>query len=170
MDDAITSVIQERLLLGRMSYTGCAVTVAGVLVLLSVFWASLDKSFGILGVASIFGTLGAFMSMAVALRRRAVSPDHRWRPNFFDAGLRTLVGLLSAVVILVLMRSALNPGIKIGSFDPGALKEPSIYTIAIIGFLAGFFERLLPDFLKPFDPDNTGQSGSSSRPATAEPH
>jgi hypothetical protein len=90
------------------------------------------------------GAVGAFFSIALAIRKRTVLPDLLRMSNVMDATLRVVIGVIAAAVLMVLVKSELvsfNFGGR-SSGDEGPL------FVLLFGFLAGFSERLVPDLLE----------------------
>ena len=79
--------------------------------------------------------------------------------NVADGALRILVGVISAGVLVLLMATDIVPKLQVGG---GALTGDSATweTILLVGFIAGFLERLLPDIL-------SARRESESRPDNA---
>jgi hypothetical protein len=70
---------------------------------------------------------------------------HR-RDNLADATLRILIGIVAAGVLILMLSTNLLPGFKIG--DAGISgTEITWQTVLVVGFVAGFLERLVPDLL-----------------------
>jgi hypothetical protein len=153
-----TDLIEERKSWARVLYVLYAAAAVGTIAVLSaaISWLFLAKSCmpnGLwLGLAS--GALGAFFSIAQAIRSRSVLTDLQMSGNIADAILRILVGSISAVVLIGLLLSQLI-GVQINGTNFG-LGDPSVgcifgiwnIKIMLAGFVAGFLERLVPDLLQ----------------------
>jgi hypothetical protein len=93
--------------------------------------------------AAAAGTIGGFFSIAIALRSRTVLTDLHFRDNAADAALRVVIGLIAAALLICLVKT------KAASIAVGDTGSPGYDTLnpLIVGFLAGFSERLIPDLL-----------------------
>ncbi|HZF93960.1 MAG TPA: hypothetical protein VEZ20_03710 [Allosphingosinicella sp.] len=90
------------------------------------------------------GTLGAFFSIAVGMRSRTVLVDIQKWDNRRDAILRVLVGTIGGAVLICMLLTGLVTVLGLSLTEgpgDGALKA------LVIGFLAGFSERAVPDIL-----------------------
>lgn len=90
------------------------------------------------------GTLGAFFSIAVGMRSRTVLVDIQKWDNRRDAILRVLVGTIGGSILICLLLTEVVTVLGLELTKPpglGALKA------LVIGFLAGFSERAVPDIL-----------------------
>jgi hypothetical protein len=139
----------ERARRGRIQYLLCGLaTAAAFLVLLGVGYAGVTfaEPANNLWLAAIGGTIGAVFSMSIAIRSRAVAFDLDRNANIADGALRILVGVVSAGVLVLLMATDIVPKLQVGG---GALtgEAATWQTILLVGFIAGFLERLLPDIL-----------------------
>ena len=96
------------------------------------------------------GVVGSFFSVATGLRNRTVLTDLRWHDNISDALLRMLVGVISAILLITILNSdtiaiqvqALSNASSSAGGPPERWMPPFV-----IGVLAGFLERLVPDLL-----------------------
>jgi hypothetical protein len=93
------------------------------------------------------GAVGAFFSIAVAIRRRTIQTDLIDRSNCSDAALRVVIGVIGAVVLLGFL--CLNI-VTIAGLTLDYPKDISKIPIAVLiaGFIAGFLERLVPDLME----------------------
>jgi hypothetical protein len=95
------------------------------------------------------GAIGAAMSTALALQARNSSAaektqDPRW--NTIDGAARILIGVASAAALYLFLDSDFLGAIKIGDL---VLKPDIDWKKALlVGFMAGFLERLVPDLLE----------------------
>jgi len=92
------------------------------------------------------GTIGALFSMTIAVRAKTTVTDMRGLENFIEGASRVVIGAIAAVALLVLLRAGLGYGIKFDGKDMTDLTKESPSVVAL-GFIAGFLERLVPDFL-----------------------
>lgn len=148
-------ICDERISLARIEYLMAAcvamLVLIGICAAAASSWLQRMVSFvhspdsRTLWFAAGAGTVGAFFSIAIAIRNRSVRPGHIWRDNVADAALRILVGAISAVLLVSLMRSGMI-SLTVGNatLAEGA-RAPLL--IMVIAFLAGFLERLVPDLL-----------------------
>ncbi|HYG28939.1 MAG TPA: hypothetical protein VD887_01870 [Allosphingosinicella sp.] len=148
-------IISERTSMARWSYLKLAtflVLAAIVAMTLLARWASppLDFRAEVMPVwtAVSGGTVGAFFSIAIGLKGRTVLIDLQNRDNTADAILRILIGAVAGGVLMCLLVSGLlaNSLINVELLKPDH-PDYSELMIFIIGFLGGFSERLVPDFL-----------------------
>jgi hypothetical protein len=158
LTDAIAEVQNLRASAGRNIYINqagpIAAAVATVLLLVSAIFlyfgsAQFGKAWSPLAhmlVASGAGALGALLSIAISVRTRTVATDGDDLSIRIDASLRVLIGVLSAAVLYLILGTGVMSQIKIGdmTFNPGAI----VWQLALLlGFAAGFLERLVPDLL-----------------------
>jgi hypothetical protein len=122
-----------------------------------------------LGVAS--GSVGAFFSVAIAIRTRTILTDLRTRDNSADAVLRIVIGAVAGAVLvdLVLVKALAF------AFNGATFDAQTAITIMLLGFAAGFSERLVPDLLKKMEDANSsggkpaGGAASGGTPAATTP-
>jgi F0F1-type ATP synthase membrane subunit c/vacuolar-type H+-ATPase subunit K len=91
---------------------------------------------------AFFGVLGAVFSVATRVRSFQAKPCQQSNMNYIMARLRIGIGLVSAIMLY------LTAGKLIGGavFQPEMIK--SSQGMAIIGFLGGFAERLVPTIFR----------------------
>lgn len=158
-----TDLLDERNSAGRVQYLSVACITAALLTLIAAlaqaplyFWltpavrAAAGQTPGqSLALSVAAGSLGAFFSVALAIRGRTVLTDLRRRDNTVDALLRIVVGAMSGPILICLfLTHTLN-------FDLGGAKLAGTATpdqdawirVLMIAFVAGFLERLVPDLL-----------------------
>jgi len=111
-----------------------------------------------LWLAAEAGLVGAAFSIALAIKSRTVALDMERRANATDGVLRLLIGVICAGVLVLLVGSHILPRMTMGdiNFTDGV---PSPQIILVIGFVAGFLERLVPNLLE-----------KATKSPTTEPH
>jgi hypothetical protein len=144
-----TDIVEERTARARFEYLITALSVSILVILLA--WGIIglykptspawDLWFALAG-----GTLGAFFSIAIAIRSRTVLTDLQWRANTVDAVLRVIIGAIAAGVLVSLVQLQAVK-FTIGEVTPNPGENPWLY-ILIVAFVAGFSERLVPDLLE----------------------
>jgi len=153
-----TDIVAERTSIARTSYlfTSCATTIVLAMIFGRLYAdaaaavpANPFKA-GMFQAAAI-GALGAFFSIALAIRERKIGTDLQWRDNHADAGLRVVIGVISAAVLYWLMQAkvvsfSFNFG---GAADAGAQGDATAKHAwdLVVAFAAGFTERLVGDLL-----------------------
>jgi pyruvate/2-oxoglutarate dehydrogenase complex dihydrolipoamide acyltransferase (E2) component len=174
----------ERVSWGRFEYLISAFIVAVVvfwlLTLVQHFIFTFKDQNVNLWLAGRAGALGAFFSIALAIRNRTVLTNLRRRDNVSDASLRIMIGAIAGGVLVLLLGSDLLSEVKFA----GQIWSGSNLTwqkVLGIGFIGGFLERLVPDLLaryeyRPSTPTSTvpasartGQVTASQRPANGAP-
>jgi hypothetical protein len=153
--DTKQDIIAERSSWARFQYLICA-SITGailysILCIVSSAWFKahvygFSADADILFTAAQAGTIGAFFSIAIAIRNRTILTDLRQRDNAADAILRMLIGVIAAGILICLLRSKAVTSFKIGDADATSA-NPAWMFIVVLGFIAGFFERLVPDML-----------------------
>jgi len=96
--------------------------------------------------AAAAGAVGAFFSIAVGIRTRTVLPDLLRTSNIMDAALRVTIGFIAGAVLFAMMKLGIV-NVQIGDLAKGGSKFSELRVI-LIGFFAGFSERLVPDLLE----------------------
>jgi hypothetical protein len=96
--------------------------------------------------AAMTGAVGAFFSIALGIRGRTVLPDLQKMSNMMDAVLRMVVGLMGGSILMAfVIAGVVNISIGNGGLSSTATKRWLF--VLIVGFLAGFSERFVPDLL-----------------------
>jgi hypothetical protein len=160
-------VLAKRAARGRFQYLkwsyGTAAILIGLLFVASRLYP-LQPASSDLWLAAKAGLIGAAFSIALAIRGRTVALDTDLLDNLTDGTLRLLIGVISAGVLLLLLASGILPSLKIGDADI----QPNTLTwqmVLVIGFVAGFLERLVPDLLE--KKNSQGDGGNSAAAAGA---
>ena len=151
IEEARAELIQERATAGRLQYVGFA---AGWCLPLLALLASGEWVLGSgrsagddLLLAGQAGLVGAAFSIALAVRSRTVALDtDRWS-NASDGLLRLVIGVLSGGALLLLLSSGLVQKLALGEAPLVSWSDVGWKGVLVIGFIAGFLERLVPDLL-----------------------
>lgn len=149
-------IFDERVGWARFEYLLAAYATAFVLTMITVAVGMLDAPgrCGLgpmlcfdhawdLWLGSAAGAFGAFFSIALAIRGRTVLPDMFRTTNLMDAALRVVIGTMAGAVLVALIDARF---IRFSLGDSGPEGYEPIH-ILVVGFLAGFAERLVPDLL-----------------------
>jgi hypothetical protein len=150
IEEAKAELIRERAAAGRLQYIGY--TACWCLPLMMSLaggeWLTGRPAAGDdLLMAGQAGLVGAAFSIALAVRSRTVALDtDRWS-NASDGLLRLVIGVLSGSVLLLLLSSGLVPKLALGEAPALSWADVSWKGVLVIGFIAGFLERLVPDLL-----------------------
>ncbi len=143
---------EERVSWARFAYllvasAAVVATIAVICFLTSTWFGKAIHTFPTesqsLWLAGAAGSVGAFFSIAIAIRSRTILPDLRMRDNAADGVLRVVIGVIAAVLLVGLVQTRVVT-LTIGVIS---LATSSATLVAIIGFTAGFLERLVPDLL-----------------------
>ncbi|HEX8643814.1 MAG TPA: hypothetical protein VF702_07865 [Allosphingosinicella sp.] len=147
-------IVSERRSLAQSDYLLTAVITVLVLLVIAAAVRALpifpDGAEAVASAAmtgSAGGTLGAFFSIAVGLRGRTVLVDLQKWDNRRDAILRVVVGTIGGAILICLFLTGLVSALKIESATLTAPAGVGTLTALVIGFLAGFSERAVPDIL-----------------------
>jgi hypothetical protein len=177
-------VVAERKSLAQTDYLAVAAGVGIALIiflgLISAHWFETIRIFPRSATAvwtgASGGTLGAFFSIAIALRNRTILVDLQQWDNRRDAILRIAVGTIGGAILICLFLTGLVTTLSIGKAEltPGVGPYADLLAL-VIGFIAGFSERAVPDLLAKAnlatDPDTDGTAsdvaGDQAKAATA---
>ncbi|HEU5284092.1 MAG TPA: hypothetical protein VFU53_09775 [Burkholderiales bacterium] len=143
-------IVAERTSWGRFEYL-IGASISALLAIVLFFcvqrWGLwLDLPRGNLWLAARAGTVGAFFSIALAIQSRTVLTNLYRRDNLADAVLRILIGVIAAGVLLLMLEAGMLPKFQMGDAVLSA-ETLAWETVLIVGFIAGFSERLVPDLL-----------------------
>lgn len=148
-------IVAERRSLAQSDYLVTAVLAVATLLLLFVCirlgvnntaYAHASWNAALTGASG--GTLGAFFSIAVGMRSRTVLVDIQKWDNRRDAILRVIVGTIGGGILICLFLTKLVTALNIDSTTLAAGDGLGGLTSLVIGFLAGFSERAVPDMLE----------------------
>ncbi|HEY5070401.1 MAG TPA: hypothetical protein VII63_00075 [Caulobacteraceae bacterium] len=148
-------LMDERVSIGRFQYlkfasaTACATLLAIIVLhglLGAIFNAKYSDDDKLILFSAAVGAVGAFFSIAIAIRNRSVQTDLHARDNAADAILRILIGVIAAPVLIALLRSN-AVSMKIGNTELQAVTIATWGPTVMVSFLAGFMERLVGDLL-----------------------
>jgi hypothetical protein len=120
---------------------------AAFLYLGGVTFTKAWSTLGHLLMAASAGSLGALLSIAISVRTRSVATDGDDKSIRIDAWLRILIGVISAAVLYLILGTGVLSQVQIGdmTFKAGLI---SWQLSLLVGFAAGFLERLVPDLLE----------------------
>jgi hypothetical protein len=165
-------IFEERVGWARFEYLIAAYVTAFVLTLIAVVVAWNDvpgrcalgpmlcfKEAWDLWLGGGAGAFGAFFSIALAIRGRTILPDLYRTANVMDAALRIMIGTMAGAVLVALIESHF---IRFSLRDSSPGHYGTIH-ILVVGFLAGFTERLVPDLLAKSEP-KTGERPVARKP------
>lgn len=145
LDDMQDSIARQ----GRLTYLKWAVPLGIMLAAIAIVAGIVIRPDAIahIPLAAGGGALGALLSIIIAIRTRTIALDADRGANILDAAARLLVGVISAGVLFLILAAGMLPEVKVGSatlVGAGTTWQSAL----IVGFAAGFLERLLPDLLK----------------------
>jgi len=147
-------ILADRESLGRYQYlNGAFWTCVLIVVLFYLFrhthWNQFYKFPGDttqLMLAARAGAVGAFFSVAMGLTGRTIKTDLHPRDNLRDAVLRIMIGTIAGGVLVLLLQSKFIATLAAGSGHIELIDDWK--AILVVGFVAGFLERLVPDLLE----------------------
>ncbi len=163
--DAVADAQCAQARIGRMIYlkwtAGLALIIATLLISIGGAYVQNRAGVHLLLMATGAGAIGSLLSIAIAIRNRTVAVDGNWRANAMDASVRLLIGIISAAVFFLILNSGLLTEVQIGSVKMSG-ENVQWEAVLVVGFVAGFLERLVPDLLA-----NARSSPSTSVPPTS---
>ncbi|MXP65344.1 hypothetical protein E0493_18510 [Roseomonas sp. M0104] len=147
---ALAALKQERERTGRLRYMGFATLSALAMLLLLTLGSEVLLPFETpqenLWLAGKAGLVGAFFSIALAIRGRTVAPDNDRMENALEGAVRLGIGVIAGGFLLLALGSGFVTDLVSGGTASGGLARGWMH-VAVLGFLGGFAERLVPDLL-----------------------
>ncbi len=131
LKSTLEEIAEERQSRGRIEHlVYAAVTTAGMILLayvVSLAWNPkvtpyFADDLNTLLFAAAIGSVGALVSIAIAIRERTLATDLQTRDNVADAILRVAVGAVGAVLLIAMLRSDLID-VAVGNVDLAALPQ-----------------------------------------------
>jgi hypothetical protein len=171
MEQAVSAAQKERESRGRVQYLVWGF-VSG-LILLSIFavghlLSSVSSDTPKLWLAAIGGTVGAFFSVSMSIRSRTVALDVDPWTNVTDGILRVLIGVIAGAALTMLLSTGILPKLTVqGATIAGP--DARWDSVLVVGFIAGFLERLLPDLLEGRQAVSNGAAAGSTSAQAARP-
>lgn len=177
-------IIAERTSIARAQYVRWALfMMAGVLIVTGLLSSGVLNWLHNFGrpvmpawTAVSGGAIGAFFSIAIGLKSRDVVIDLQNRENQLDVVLRMSIGAISGAVLYCLLASGLVTTSLVDSkrivLPAHGVGQYSDIVVFLIGFVAGFFERLVPDMLNKTNfgtPEPAGQDTPVRKPLPVDP-
>jgi len=101
-------------------------------------------------IAAFFGTLGAFVSMVQKSGSRELDSASGFWLHLIETYIRFFSGAISGVVLVALCSSALAPEV----FEAVL---PSAAGTQVLGFIAGFSDRLIPSIVSKYQPERESE-------------
>jgi len=151
-----SDIIDERTSTARVWYLLAAVATVAAVALIAWLLGLIPAGVGAkllaadvneLWIAADAGALGAFFSIASAIRTRTILTDLRMTDNVADAVLRVLIGVIGAIVLICLLKSgAASLSLGAAKISAPGTADPWM-TVFVFGFVSGFSERMIPDLL-----------------------
>jgi hypothetical protein len=176
----------ERLSIGRVEYFLTALAVGVAFVVLA--WLALLVPFGCeppvgdtpmpfgcfangggLVLAIGMASLGALFSIAMAIRDRNIQTDKSRRSNIMDASLRMGVAVVASIVLFALLFSDYVT-ISFGENEVTGDLSKTAWPAMVVAFIAGFFERLVSNFLATNPATLALAGGANGAPALPPPN
>jgi hypothetical protein len=151
---AIDNILARRVSEGRTTYLVYAgAVVIGALAMLcatagGIWWFRPEVVTVLkhLMMATGSGAMGAMLSTAIALRARTVATDVDLKSNAVDSAVRIMIGIISAAVLYLFLDSNILDNLQIAGLVPKPVIDWKV--ALLVGFAAGFLERLVPDLLE----------------------
>jgi len=173
--DALTAakaqLLLDRAAAGRLEYLAWAAGAGAVMMVVLAIASRLypfTQTADNLWLAAKAGLVGAAFSIALGIRSRSVGLDIDRVDNITDGVLRLGIGVISAGVLLLLIGSGVVPNVKVGDATLSG-GQMTWQMVLIVGFVAGFLERLVPDLLDKRVSTLAGNAAGTPAAAPAAP-
>jgi hypothetical protein len=130
-------------------YLRASLGCAAVFLLIGFFLLYLDlagSSYYI--ISCMFGSIGAIFSIATRLQAFELKPCNESTMNYWMSAIRVGMGVVGALVLLLLASTTIGETIIKQLIGSDVKTGVPWQTAAILGFLAGFAERLVPNLLQ----------------------
>jgi hypothetical protein len=134
-----------------------------IVISLTLFVFSLSPSVQYCLLASAFGAAGAVLSIITRVEVFELKPCQESGMNYWMSVIRVCMGVISGVVILLLASTLLSDSIGklMGPMDlRGEIAWPGV---ALLGFLGGFSERMIPTILQKTAANVDASSGTPAQ-------
>jgi len=169
--EAVDEALAAQARRGRLVYlqwTGLAIVPALILILWGGSYVQAHAGVHLLVMAAGAGALGAVLSIAIGIRKRTVAIEGDWRSNAVDAAVRVGIGMISAAVLFLLLNSGILVTINAGGVALTG-SDMNWQVALVVGFAAGFLERLVPDLLDRAAPPSSPNAAPTTPGAGVAP-
>ena len=148
LTDTKRDIVAERTSIARTSYlftsfatTALLVLIFGAFYLPQAATRAGDGFFDSMCLSAAVGALGAFFSIALAIRGRQIGTDLQWRDNHADAVLRVVIGSISGVVLYWLLHAKIVTfgfgNVSFGEGDAATSLDVKRCFVLVTAFAAG---------------------------------
>ncbi len=166
LDDSIADALVAQGRRGRLIYLVCAgIATVPALILFLIGGSVASGSVRQLLMSAGAGTIGAVSSIFIGIRARTVAIEGDWMSNAVASAIRVAIGIISAAVLFLLFDSHVIPDIKVGTVLINDEIDQKWQLALLVGFIAGFLERLVPDLLERQAPVMLGAGAAGVAPA-----
>lgn len=152
------------------AFLGACVLMVIIAAVNSPLFRAQEEKAQTLWFAAAVGVVGAFFSIAIAIRNKTITTTLITRDTVIDAILRIFVGALAGALMLALIKTgafSLTIGNAVIAEGAGLISTGEGWLLVLlVAFVAGFFERLVPDLLTKATPTDAAASQQSGRRAT----
>jgi hypothetical protein len=172
LEEAVRDALETQARIGRLIYlkwaAGMSLVVAAVLISTGGNSIADRGPIHLLLMAPGAGAIGALLSIAIGIRARTVAIDGNWQANAMDAAVRVLIGIISSAVLFLLLNSGILADIQAGGVKITG-NDIQWQAAVIVGFAAGFLERLVPDLLERSAPIKPAAAPSANNAGVVSP-
>ena len=146
LTDTKLAILNEREVAGKAQYVRFTLVLSVIgLFLLVLAQHNLFKDTGNFWLGAQAGVLGAVLSIAIGIRKKAVALDIGFAGNLSDSALRLVIGAVSGGTLVLLFSTGLLPSLHTLQGEQDAVK--SMPFVLLLGIIAGFVEQLVPSLL-----------------------